>query len=334
MSSALASPLVSTKKIILLRPRGFCAGVVRAIDVVKIALNLYGAPIYVRKEIVHNRHVVDELRGAGAIFVEELDEAPEGSRVIFSAHGVSPAVRAEARERRLKVIDATCPLVTKVHLEAVKFARKGYTIILIGHKDHDEVTGTLGEAPESTILVSTVEDVDRLELEDPERISFITQTTLSLDETSEIVARLKERFPKIQGPAAQDICYATENRQLAVKAVVPLCQMLLVVGSQNSSNSRRLVEVCQKIGVPAYLIDDLGEVRTEWLEGVETVAVTAGASAPENLVEGLIHSLKGRGYTELEEMEIKEEDVRFNLPSELGRSARLQTVQLQTNSRV
>ena len=334
MSSATVSPVVSAKKIILLRPRGFCAGVVRAIDVVKIALNLYGAPIYVRKEIVHNRHVVDELRGAGAIFVEELDEAPEGSRVIFSAHGVSPAVRSQARERNLKVIDATCPLVTKVHLEAVKFARKGYTIILIGHKDHDEVIGTLGEAPESTTLVSTVEDVDRLQVKDPEHISYITQTTLSLDETSEIVARLKERFPKIQGPAAQDICYATENRQLAVKAVVPLCQMLLVVGSQNSSNSRRLVEVCQKIGVPAYLIDDLREVQPEWLEGVETVAVTAGASAPENLVEDLIHSLKDRGYTDLEEMEIKEEDVRFNLPSELGRSAQLKAVQLQTVARV
>ena len=256
------------KKIILLTPRGFCAGVVRAIDVVKIALDLYGAPIYVRKEIVHNRHVVDELRGAGAIFVEELDEVPEGARVIFSAHGVSPAVRAQAKERNLHVIDATCPLVTKVHLEAVKFAKKGYTIVLIGHKDHDEVIGTLGEAPESTILVSTVDDVDRLEVKDPERVSYITQTTLSLDETKDIVARLKERFPKIQGPAAQDICYATENRQLAVKAVVPLCQVLLVVGSQNSSNSRRLVEVCEKMGVPAYLIDDLSEVKPEWLDGV------------------------------------------------------------------
>ena len=222
---------------------------------------------------------------------------------------------SDARGRNLKVIDATCPLVTKVHLEAVKFARKGYTIMLIGHKDHDEVIGTLGEAPESTILVSTVEDVDRLNVKDPERVSFITQTTLSLDETREIVERLKERFPKIQGPAAQDICYATENRQLAVKAVVPLCQMLLVVGSQNSSNSRRLVEVCQKIGVPAYLIDDFGEVQPEWLDGVETVAVTAGASAPENLVEDLIGSLRERGYSDLEEMEIKEEDVRFNLPA-------------------
>jgi len=312
-----AVPVVADKKIILLRPRGFCAGVVRAIDVVKIALDLYGAPIYVRKEIVHNRHVVEELRGAGAIFVEELEEVPVGARVIFSAHGVSPAVRAEARERKLQVIDATCPLVTKVHLEAVKFAKKGYTIILIGHKDHDEVIGTLGEAPESTFLVSTVEDVDRLEVKDPTRVSFITQTTLSLDETKDIVARLRERFPKIQGPAAQDICYATENRQLAVKAVVPLCQLLLVVGSQNSSNSRRLVEVCEKTGVPAYLIDDLSEVRPEWLEGVETVAVTAGASDPENLVQELIGSLHHSGFNQLEEMEIKEEDVRFHLPAEL-----------------
>jgi 4-hydroxy-3-methylbut-2-en-1-yl diphosphate reductase len=317
------------KKIILLTPRGFCAGVVRAIDVVKIALDLYGAPIYVRKEIVHNRHVVDELRDAGAIFVEELEEVPSGARVIFSAHGVSPAVRSQARDRGLQVIDATCPLVTKVHLEAVKFAKKGYTIILIGHKDHDEVIGTLGEAPQSTILVSSEEDVDRLQVKDPERVSFITQTTLSLDETKDIVDRLRLRFPKIQGPAAQDICYATENRQLAVKAVVPLCQALLVVGSQNSSNSRRLVEVCGKMGVPAFLIDDLSEVKPEWLDGVNTVAVTAGASAPENLVQELIESLQDRGFNHLEEMEIKEEDVRFNLPSELAR-----TVQLQTVSRI
>jgi 4-hydroxy-3-methylbut-2-en-1-yl diphosphate reductase len=330
----MATMTTAAKKIILLRPRGFCAGVVRAIDVVKIALNLYGAPIYVRKEIVHNRHVVDELRGAGAIFVEELNEVPEGARVIFSAHGVSPEVRAEARVRNLKVIDATCPLVTKVHLEAVKFARKGYTIILIGHKDHDEVIGTLGEAPQSTVLVSTVEDVDRVEVKEQEHIAYITQTTLSLDETRDIVARLKERFPKIQGPAAQDICYATENRQVAVKAVAPLCQMLLVVGSQNSSNSRRLVEVCQNIGIPAYLIDDLSEVQAAWLDNVDTVAVTAGASAPENLVEDLIHSLQNRGYSELEEMEIREEDVRFNLPSELARAPQLQTIRVQTSARV
>jgi len=324
---------IAAKKIILLTPRGFCAGVVRAIDVVKIALDLYGAPIYVRKEIVHNRHVVEDLRTAGAIFVEELDEVPRGARVIFSAHGVSPAVRKDAKERELQVIDATCPLVTKVHLEAVKFARKGYTIVLIGHKDHDEVIGTLGEAPQSTVLVSTPEDVDRLQVQDPERVSFITQTTLSLDETREIVERLKERFPKIQGPAAQDICYATENRQLAVKAVAPLCELLLVVGSQNSSNSRRLVEVCQKSGVPAYLIDDLKEVRPEWLEGVSTVSVTAGASAPENLVEELIQSLQQAGYTELEEMEIKEEDVRFNLPTELAR-VRAKPIPLQTSAQL
>ena len=328
-SAAPAVHTVTGKRIILLTPRGFCAGVVRAIDVVRIALDLYGAPIYVRKEIVHNKHVVDELRDAGAVFVEELEEVPSGARVIFSAHGVSPKVRAEARERNLKVIDATCPLVTKVHLEAVKFAKKGYTIVLIGHKDHDEVIGTLGEAPESTVLVSTVEDVNRLEVKDPERVSFITQTTLSLDETKDIVARLCERFPKIQGPAAQDICYATENRQLAVKAVVPLCQLLLVVGSQNSSNSRRLVEVCEKMGVPAYLIDDLREVKPDWLAGINSVAVTVGASAPENLVGELMESLRKSGFTQVEEMQIKDEDVRFNLPVELGRA-----VQLQANARV
>ncbi len=305
------------KKIILLKPRGFCAGVVRAIDVVRISLDLYGAPIYVRKEIVHNRHVVDELREAGAIFVEELSEVPSGARVIFSAHGVSPAVRKEAIERSLRVIDATCPLVTKVHLEAVKFAKQGYTIILIGHRDHDEVIGTLGEAPESTILVSDVSDVDRLEIKNPERISYLTQTTLSLDETKDIVSRLLERFPKITGPKTQDICYATENRQLAVKAVAPLCQTLLVVGSQNSSNSRRLVEVCEKAGVPAYLLDDCSEIQPEMVDNVSVVAVTAGASAPEHLVQELIENLRSRGFADLEEAEIKDEDVRFTLPSDL-----------------
>jgi 4-hydroxy-3-methylbut-2-en-1-yl diphosphate reductase len=307
----------STKKIILLKPRGFCAGVVRAIDVVKIALDLYGAPIYVRKEIVHNRHVVDELREAGAIFVEELGEVPERGRVIFSAHGVSPAVRKQAVDRQLQVIDATCPLVTKVHLEAVKFAKQGYTIVLIGHRDHDEVIGTLGEAPDAMVLVSDVDDVDRLRVKDPERIAFLTQTTLSLDDTKEIVKRLMQRFPKVMGPKTQDICYATENRQLAVKAVAPLCQALLVVGSQNSSNSRRLVEVCEKSGVPAYLLDDKSEVRPEMLDRVETVAITAGASAPEQLVGELIEYLQSIGYTELEEAEIKEEDVRFTLPADL-----------------
>src|SRR5579884_3595696 len=305
----------SGKRIILLRPRGFCAGVVRAIDVVKIVLDLYGAPVYVRKEIVHNRHVVDELRRAGAIFIEELEEVPEGARVIFSAHGVSPAVREQAKKRRLDVIDATCPLVTKVHLESRKFAKTGYTIVLIGHAGHDEVIGTMGEAPESTFLVSTVEDVERLNVPDPARVAYLTQTTLSLDETRDIMQRLKERFPKIVGPKSQDICYATENRQLGVKAVAPMCDVLLVVGSQNSSNSRRLVEVCQKEGVPSYLVDDSREVNPAWLESAATVAVTAGASAPEHLVQDLVGCLQTRfGFGKLEEVELKEEDVRFHLP--------------------
>jgi len=306
------------KRVLLLTPRGFCAGVVRAIDVVKIALDLYGPPIYVRKEIVHNRHVVEELRRAGAIFVEELDEVPSGARVIFSAHGVSPAVRREARARNLQVIDATCPLVTKVHLEAVKFARRGFTILLVGHRDHDEVIGTLGEAPQSTLVVSSEEEADRVQVPDPSRVVYLTQTTLSLDETQGIVARLRRRFPALQGPPAQDICYATENRQLAVKAVAPLCQLLLVVGSQNSSNSKRLVEVCRRQGVPAYLVDDESEVNPAWLDGIETVAVTAGASAPEVLVERLVASLASFGFTRVEEVVLKDEDVRFALPSELA----------------
>ena len=327
-SPGLAANANNAKKIILIRPRGFCAGVVRAIDVVKIVLDLYGAPVYVRKEIVHNRHVVEELRQAGAIFVEELSEVPEGARVIFSAHGVSPAVREEAKLRKLQVIDATCPLVTKVHLEATRFAREGYTIILIGHSGHDEVIGTLGEAPESTILVSTVADADKLEVKDASRMAYLTQTTLSLDETKDIVQRLKERFPAIRGPKTQDICYATENRQLGVKAVAPLSDVLLVVGSQNSSNSRRLVEVCQIEGVPSYLLDDSGEVNPDWLEGRNTVAVTAGASAPENLVQELISFLQTQyGFSQLEEMELIEEDVRFHLPADLERSAlRLTTI--------
>jgi 4-hydroxy-3-methylbut-2-enyl diphosphate reductase len=308
------------KTILLLTPRGFCAGVVRAIDVVKIALELYGAPIYVRKEIVHNRFVVEELRAAGAIFIEEVDEAPEGARVIFSAHGVSPAVREMALRRHLRVIDATCPLVTKVHLEAGRFARLGYTIILIGHRDHDEVAGTLGEAPKCTEIVETLADVDGLEVPDPLKICYITQTTLSLDETKHIVARLRERFPAIQGPQAQDICYATQNRQLAVKVAAPDCDLLLVVGSRNSSNSKRLVEVSEKNGVPAHLVDDAAEVDPAWLEGVRTVAVTAGASAPENLVQDLIASLRRRGFLNARGVLVKEEDVRFSLPAELAQT--------------
>jgi len=317
----MASGTADEKKVILLKPRGFCAGVVRAIDVVKIALDLYGSPIYVRKEIVHNRHVVDELREAGAVFVEELDEVPTGARVIFSAHGVSQAVRQQARERHLRVIDATCPLVTKVHLEAVRFAREGYTIVLIGHRDHDEVIGTLGEAPASTVLVSNTDDVDRLSPRDPEKMAYLTQTTLSLDETRDIVARLRDRFPAIVGPPAQDICYATENRQLAVKATAPLCDVLLVVGSQNSSNSKRLVEVAKNSGVPAYLVDDSSQVDAAWIADARTVALTAGASAPENLVEDLIAYLSSRGFDRLEELDIKDEDVRFTLPPQLARVA-------------
>jgi len=305
------------KKIFLLKPRGFCAGVVRAIDVVKIALDLYRPPVYVRKEIVHNKHVVDELQDAGAVFVEELDEVPVGARAIFSAHGVSPSVRRQARERSLHVIDATCPLVTKVHLEAVRFARDGYTVVLIGHKDHDEVIGTLGEVPESSFLVETVDDVNLLELPDPSRVRYLTQTTLSLDETREIVNRLKERFPLIQGPPAQDICYATENRQMAVKAVSEFCDLLLVVGSQNSSNSKRLVEVGDNFGVRSFLVNDRSDVNPSWMEGVKNVAVTAGASAPEHLVAELIEFLRERGFAELEEIELVDEDVRFSLPSEL-----------------
>jgi 4-hydroxy-3-methylbut-2-enyl diphosphate reductase len=312
-----APNLGADKKIFLLKPRGFCAGVVRAIDVVKIALDLYGPPVYVRKEIVHNKHVVDELRDAGAVFVEELDEVPAGGRAIFSAHGVSPAVREQARERKLDVIDATCPLVTKVHLEAVRFARDGFSIVLVGHKDHDEVIGTLGEVPDRSYLVETVEDVDRLELPDPTRVRYLTQTTLSLDETSHIVSRLKERFPLIEGPHSQDICYATENRQMAVKAVSENVDLLLVVGSRNSSNSKRLVEVGDKFGVRSHLVNDRGDVDARWLDGVKNVGVTAGASAPEHLVQELIEFLRDRGYRQLEEIELVNEDVRFSLPSEL-----------------
>ena len=312
-----AAPYGPEKKIFLLKPRGFCAGVVRAIDVVKIALDLYGPPVYVRKEIVHNKHVVDELRQAGAIFVEELDEVPAGARAIFSAHGVAPSVRRQAKERTLEVIDATCPLVTKVHLEAVRFARDGFSIVLIGHKDHDEVIGTLGEVPECSYLVETVEDVDGLELPDATRVRYLTQTTLSLDETKDIIERLKERFPLIQGPPAQDICYATENRQMAVKAVSEVCNLLLVVGSQNSSNSKRLVEVGTNFGVRSYLVNDCLDVDTAWLDGVKSVAVTAGASAPEHLVEELVDFLKRNGFSAMEEIELVDEDVRFSLPGEL-----------------
>ena len=309
------------KKIYLLKPRGFCAGVVRAIDVVKIALDLYGPPVYVRKEIVHNTHVVEELRELGAVFVEELEEVPSGARAIFSAHGVSPEVRRQGKERSLEIIDATCPLVTKVHLEAVKFAREGYTIVLIGHKNHDEVIGTLGEAPHKMTLVESVDDVDALEIDNPARVAYLTQTTLSLDETTDIVARLEQRFPLIRGPKSQDICYATENRQMAVKGVASFCDLLLVVGSANSSNSKRLVEVGTNNRVRSYLVNDWNEVNPEWLRGVNNVGVTAGASAPEHLVSELVSALQEEGFRELEEVEMIDEDVRFSLPPELAGAA-------------
>ena len=306
------------KKILLLKPRGFCAGVVRAIDVVKIALGAYGAPIYVRKEIVHNKHVVDELRDLGAVFVEELAEVPDNGRAIFSAHGVSPEVRRQGKERGLQIIDATCPLVTKVHLEAVKFAREGYSMVLIGHKNHDEVVGTLGEAPDKMVLVESVEDVDALEVPDPSKIAYLTQTTLSLDETKHIVERLEQRFPLIKRPKSQDICYATENRQMAVKGVATHCDVLLVVGSENSSNSRRLVEVGHTYGVQSFLVNDWAGVDQTWLAEARTVGVTAGASAPEHLVQQIVESLQEIGYSNLEDVEMIEEDVRFSLPPELG----------------
>lgn len=301
----------------LLKPRGFCAGVVRAIDIVRIALETFGAPIYVRKEIVHNRFVVNELAEKGAIFVEDIDQVPEGARVIYSAHGVSPAVREQSKQRKLKVIDATCPLVTKVHVEAVKFARDGYSLVLIGHRDHDEIEGTLGEAPDVTQVVSSVKEVRTLEVPNPERVAYLTQTTLSLDESRDIIQALKEKFPQIQGPHSQDICYATENRQVAVKNVTHDADLVLVVGSNNSSNSARLVEVSRSLGTQGHLIDNAEAIDPAWLEGVANVAVTAGASAPEVLVQGVVEYLRERGFGTVEEVEVMPENVRFGLPPEI-----------------
>jgi 4-hydroxy-3-methylbut-2-enyl diphosphate reductase len=307
----------TTKRVLLLKPRGFCAGVVRAIDVVKIALETFGAPIYVRKEIVHNRYVVTDLATKGAIFVNELDEVPEGARVIYSAHGVSPAVRQRALERGLKVIDATCPLVTKVHVEAIKFAKQGYSLVLVGHRDHEEVEGTQGEAPTVTQVVSTVEEVEALVVPDPDKVAYLTQTTLSLDEARHMIEALKKKFPNIVGPHAQDICYATENRQTAVKNAAHGADVVLVVGSRNSSNSNRLVEVAKNLGTSSYLIDKAEDIRPEWLNGVDTVAVTAGASAPEVLVKDVVEYLQTKGYGSVDEVEVMPENVRFGLPAEI-----------------
>jgi 4-hydroxy-3-methylbut-2-en-1-yl diphosphate reductase len=305
------------KTLLLLKPRGFCAGVVRAIDIVRIALEAFGPPIYVRKEIVHNRFVVEELQGKGAIFVDSVEEVPNGERVIYSAHGVSPEVREASEQRGLRVIDATCPLVTKVHVEAVKFAKEGYSLMLIGHRDHDEVIGTLGEAPIVTQVVGSPEEVASLTVADPSRVAYLTQTTLSLDETKDIIAALRKRFPNIKGPAAQDICYATENRQVAVKHVASDAELLLVVGSDNSSNSNRLVEVARNLGTDSHLIDSYRNIRPEWLEDVKTIALTAGASAPECLVEEVVKFLGSEGFTNVQEVEVMPENVRFGLPPEI-----------------
>jgi 4-hydroxy-3-methylbut-2-enyl diphosphate reductase len=305
------------KRVILAAPRGYCAGVDRAVQTVEEALDEHGAPIYVRKEIVHNKHVVEQLAARGAIFVEEETEVPEGEIVVFSAHGVAPAVHDRAAERRLRTIDATCPLVTKVHVEARKFAEEGYTIILVGHEGHEEVEGTMGEAPDSIVLVQTVEDADTLELDDPEQVALITQTTLSVDETAEIIARLKERFPQIVTPKSEDICYATTNRQIAVKEIAAECDLVLVIGSTNSSNSNRLVEVAREYGAESYLIDNHTQVDPLWLEGVETVGITSGASAPEDLVEDLVNLFREMGVEEIGESRTVDESVRFMLPKEI-----------------
>jgi 4-hydroxy-3-methylbut-2-enyl diphosphate reductase len=302
------------RTLLLAAPRGFCAGVIRAIETVRAALRTLCPPVYVRKEIVHNEHVVKELMAEGAIFVDTLDEVPIGAVLIFSAHGVSPAVREDARQRGLRVIDATCPLVTKVHLEAIRYARENYSIVLIGHPDHDEVVGTAGEAPEAIRIVSSVDDVTRLDLPDASRVVYLTQTTLSVDDTADIVAALRERFPGIEGPPAQDICYATQNRQNAVKAMVPQVDVLLVVGARNSSNSNRLVEVAVNAGAAAHLLSDASTIREDWLTGCRSIGVTAGASTPDVLIEEVVEWLQARGCDRVEELGVVSENIHFALP--------------------
>ena len=314
--------LTQLQDIVLAGPRGFCAGVDRAIDIVELALQVCPPPIYVRKEIVHNRHVVEALRAKGAHFVDELDEVPDDATVIFSAHGISPAVRAEAQRRGLRVIDATCPLVTKVHLEAIRYAREGYSIVLVGHADHDEVVGTMGEAPERMFLIAHPEEVDKLKIPDPDKVAYLTQTTLSLDDTRACIEALRRRFPKIAGPAKDDICYATQNRQAAVKTVAAEVDLLLVIGAANSSNANRLVEVSKGLGTPSYLINDKDDIRREWLHGASRVGVTAGASTPEFLVREVVEALGRVQSVAVQEVHVVEEDVRFGLPRELEDVAR------------
>jgi 4-hydroxy-3-methylbut-2-en-1-yl diphosphate reductase len=317
LAMATAAETHAPSRVLLAAPRGYCAGVDRAVQTVEKALDMYGPPVYVRKEIVHNKHVVEELAKRGAIFVEEETEVPDGELVVFSAHGVAPSVHANASSRRLQTIDATCPLVTKVHVEARKFAEQGYTIVLIGHQGHEEVEGTTGEAPDNIILVETVEDVDTLELDDPDHVAFITQTTLSVDETAAIIARLREKFPAIVSPKSDDICYATTNRQIAVKQLARECELVLVIGSTNSSNSNRLVEVAREHGAASHLIDNAAQVREQWLEGVDTVGITSGASAPEELVAELVEFFRERGADDVSELRAVDEDVRFMLPKEI-----------------
>lgn len=308
-------------EILLAGPRGFCAGVERAIDIVELALSVCRPPVYVRREIVHNRLVVETLRKQGAIFVDELDEVPNDATVIFSAHGISPAVRDEAARRGLRVIDATCPLVTKVHLEAIRYAREDYSIILIGHEDHDEVIGTLGEAPERIFVIDGVDEVDRLQLPNPDKVAYLTQTTLSVDDTRDVIEALRRKFPRIVGPSRNDICYATQNRQAAVKRLANDVDVLLVIGSANSSNAIRLVEVAQTAGTRAYLINDVRDIQPEWLDGATRIGITAGASTPEVLVTETMESLRGQGVA-VREVHVVEEDVRFALPTELEHMAR------------
>ncbi len=300
--------------ILLAAPRGYCAGVDRAVQTVERALELYGAPVYVRKEIVHNKHVVEKLRDRGAVFVESESEVPEGATVVFSAHGVSPAVHANATARGLQTIDATCPLVTKVHVEAKKFAAEDYTIVLIGHAGHEEVEGTMGEAPAHIVLIEDEAGVETLEVRDPAKVAYISQTTLSVDETRAIIARLRERFPAITGPRTDDICYATTNRQAAVKQLAQESDLVLVIGSRNSSNSNRLVEVAREHGADSYLIDNEAQVREEWLAGKRVIGITSGASAPEELVQRLVAFFRRRGAEDVRELEVVSEDVRFMLP--------------------
>jgi 4-hydroxy-3-methylbut-2-en-1-yl diphosphate reductase len=304
-------------KIILANPRGFCAGVNMAIESLERSLDFFGAPVYVYHEIVHNKYVVERFLRRGVVFVESLEDVPEGSPLLYSAHGVSPQIRDQARKRNLQAIDATCPLVTKVHLEAVKYAKEGYTIILIGHEGHDEVIGTMGEAPDRMALVETAEDVEKLEIADPSKIAYLTQTTLSVDDANLVIAALRKKFPQIANPPKDDICYATQNRQEAVRELATRCDVVLVLGSQNSSNSKRLAEIANALGPHSHLIDGVAEIRSEWFDGMESVLITAGASAPEDVVQECIEYLQGRYGATIEEEWVREENVHFPLPKSL-----------------